>query len=144
VLFSPDGTYFMVSNYDEPDPIVFTYVYHDFQLTTTVSGGAFGWIDNSRLLIAHYTGAMTYQYSSATLYSPTGTALPTPTLPNLGPIQSLTSDTVYSIGLNSIYSISTGALLFGRGPGGPDNSQGAVAGDYVVFPSSSLVLAIPY
>jgi hypothetical protein len=141
VLFSPDGTYFAVSAYQEPFPIVFTYVYHNFQLTTTISGGAFGWIDNGRLLIASYTGAMVYTYEKSTIYSPTGVAMTTPVLPELGVFQSVTSDSVYSAGLNSIYSISSGALLFGNGHG---TSQGAVAGAYVVFVSSARVLAVPY
>jgi Putative Ig domain len=143
-MFSPDGTVFSVSHYDEPSPVVYTYVYQNYTLTTTVSGGAFGWIDNSRLLVAHYTGAMTYQYTGATIYSPTGAKLPTPTLPDLGPIESVTSDSVYSTSLNSIYSVSTGALIFGNGPGGPNNVQGAVTAGYVVFNPGSLVLAVPY
>jgi hypothetical protein len=141
VLFSPDGTYFAVSAYEEPNVSVLTNVYQNFALTTTISGGAFGWIDNSRLLIASYTGSDIYQYVNSTIYSPTGVAMTTPALPDLGVFQSVSADSVYSAQLNSIYSISSGAQLFGGG----DNTQGgAIAGAYVVFVSSTRVLAIPY
>jgi len=59
-------------------------------------------------------------------------------LPELRSLQPIDSDSIYSPELNSIFSVSTAAVLWSSPY--PSRNDGAVAGSYVVFASGSRVL----
>jgi hypothetical protein len=146
-LLSPDGTLIAV-----PDDTVETVtIFKNDQQVATVPGAAVGWIDNGRLLVNQYTQTANGPvYSGCTIYSSTGTVLATPPLPELGGIQTVTSDTVYAPNLNAIYSLTTGQATW-TSPYPPDSWNnpgtawlGAISGPYVVFESEGRVIAVKY
>ncbi len=66
-------------------------------------------------------------------------------LQELTSLETVTSDSIYSPSRNTIYSLTTGAVLFGNGELLPSPlTGGTVVAGYVVFPSGSLVRAVPY
>ncbi len=147
VLLSPDGTLAAVNRSTGGlYPALTVAVYLNGQQISTISGAAVGWIDNSRLLVNSYglvpPVVMRLSYTGCAIYSPTGTVLGAPPLPELGSIQPVTSDTVYAPGQNAIYSLTTGQTtwtnpyLAGTG--------GAIASPYVVFESEGRVIAVKY
>lgn len=140
VQLSPDGTLAAVTEGAEPTSVV--SIYQNGHLLSAVTGVGVGWIDNGRLLVDNfgYVGTGDYpSYIGCTIYSPTGTVLATPALPQLNTIQTVTSDTVYSQG--AIYSLTTGKPTWTNPY---DNAFGVVAGSYVVFESQGKVIAVPY
>jgi hypothetical protein len=145
VLFSPDGTLMAVAGGLQA-PGTATNIYQNFTLTTAVSGWPVGWIDNSRLLTNTYLatiGSPSGAYSSATIYSSSGTILATPPLPELYSLETVSTDSIYSPFRNSIYSLTTGDLSFGNGNVVPTpNVPGALVGNYVVYPSGAVVVAV--
>jgi hypothetical protein len=143
VLFSPDGTLMAVAEGPQA-PGTGTNIYKNFTLTTAVSGWPVGWIDNSRLLANTYVNSdASVVYSSATIYSAAGAVLATPALPELQSLETVDTDSIFSPGKDSIYSLTTGQLIFGTGNvvGSPDVG-GAVVGSYVVYPSGALVVGV--
>ena len=173
VLLSPDGTLAAV-NYTSTVPI-----YQNGQLITTISDAnnqtdtfAVGWIDNSRLLVNHYTWTPhtcfpppcfplppppSWVYSGSTIVSPTGAVLATTPLPELHSIQSVTSDAIYEPIQNVIYSLTTGRAVwtspYPQNWGWPGTFSvgfadleriGAVSGPYVVYESQGQVIAVKY
>ena len=147
VLFSPDGTLIAAATGLQA-PGTATNIYHNYTLTTAVSGWPVGWIDNSRLLTNTYVSSFQDPaggYSSATIYSSGGTILATPALPELQSLETVSTDSIYSPYKNSIYSLTTGALSFGNGNVvTTPNVAGALVGSYVVYPSGALVVAVQY
>jgi hypothetical protein len=151
VLLSPDGTLAAVTECTRPTSVV--NVYQDGQLVSAVTGVGVGWIDNGRLLVNNYSyqGNGDYPvYSNCTIYSPTGTALATLSLPELKSIQPVTSDSVYSPQKNAIYSLTTSQATW-TSPYLPDSNLalpgggvGVIAGSYVVFESQGRVIAVSY
>jgi hypothetical protein len=122
-----------------------TNIYENYTLTTAVSGWPVGWIDNSRLLTNAYIATVENPfggYASATIYSSSGTILATPALPELLSLQTVSTDSVYSPYRNSIYSLTTGDLILGFGAVTSPNVGGALVGNYLVYPSGDLVLAV--
>ena len=119
-----------------------TNIIHNGTLATAVSGLAAGWLDNGRVLVNTY---LTTPYPHGVLiYSPTGVALGASPLPVLRSFQPLSSDTIYSPELNSILSVSTGAVIWPISGPIPSMGVGAVAGANVVFAYGPRVLFIPY
>jgi hypothetical protein len=149
ILLSPDGTLAAINQSTDgqvPYPVQTVTIYQNGQQTATLSGVAIGWIDNGRLLVNSYglvpPVVMRLSYTGCAIYSPTGTVLASPTLPELLSIQPVTSDTVYAPGQNAIYSLTTGQTTwtnpYSAGTGG------AIAGPYVVFESEGRVIAVKY
>jgi hypothetical protein len=148
ILLSPDGTLIAVNS----GGLVVT-IYQNGKLLTAVTGFGVGWIDNGRLLVNNYGlqgDSDVMSYLGCTIYSPTGVALATPPLPQLGNIQPVTSDTVYASayvsGQYAIYSLTTGQATW-TSPYPPDSSGnpiGAVSGPYVVYESEGSVVAVNY
>ena len=142
IELSPDGTLVAVSN-GSPSTTSATKIYKNGQLVTAVPGWVVGWIDNERVLVNNYAVVTRFiTYANATLYSATGTNLATVNLPELMSIQTVTSDSVYSPKLNTIFSLTTGAATW-TNPN-PTTGVGAVAGGYVVYASGSRILADTY
>jgi WD40 repeat protein len=153
IQFSPDSTLIAASTDVGPDPGAATNIYQNFTLTTALPGVAVGWIDNSRLLVNKWvsggTPSLLYKFVGATIYSSAGTALASTKLPELDRLETVAADSIYVPDENSIYSLTTGALIFGDGRivGQADYlfavGGTAIAG-LVVFPYGSLVLKVPY
>jgi hypothetical protein len=157
VLLSPDGTLVAVSN-QPPETgagvLTSTNIYKNGILSTSLSGWAVGWIDNGRLLVNNYdpNGGGDGKYIGSNIYGPTGAVLAAPPIPELLSFQVVTPqvtapDLLYSPGLNSIISLSSGAATWMSGsPAGSSDEffQGSVAGDQIVFQSGNLVLAEPH
>jgi len=143
VLFSPDATLMAVAEGLQA-PGTGTNIYQNFTLTTAVSGWPVGWIDNSRLLTNTYVDSeASVVYSGATIYSASGAVLATPALPELQNLETVNADSIYSPDRNSIYSLTTGQLIFGSGNVvGLPNVAGALVGSYVVYPVGPLVVAV--
>jgi hypothetical protein len=145
VQFSPDGTLIAASNGGQ-NPNTSTNIYQNYTLVASVPGLAVGWIDNGHLLVNSYklsnesvTGGL---YTGCTVYSPTGTILSTPALPELTSIQTVTPSNIYAPNQNAIYSLTTGAPTWTGGV--QAKNVGAIAGNYAVFMSGAQVLAAPY
>ena len=159
---SPDGTLVAVS---PPSTAVgggdngTTNIYLNGALVTAVNGAAVAWIDNDTLLTNLFTyNGMTgfYEYTGASLYSSTGQLKGSPPLPQVGPVQVISSTSVYDGTSNAIYSLTTGAVTWASGSpittdivdstnGSPNGAlSSAVSGSYVVFESGNLILAEPY
>jgi hypothetical protein len=151
ILLSPDGTLIAVTTGTLPSSAV--TIYKNGQQVAAVAGMGIGWIDNGRLLVNNYG----YQgisdvpsYINCTIYSPTGTAVASPPLPQLLAIQPVTSDTVFAPAQSAIYSLTTGKATW-TNPYTPDSGNssggrwiGAVAGPYVVFELEGRVVAVNY
>lgn len=147
VLLSPDGTLAAMNRSTGGlYPTLTVAVYLNGQQISTISGTAVGWIDNGRLLVNSYglvpPIVMRLSYTGCAIYSPTGTVLGTPPLPELGSIQPVTSDTIYAPGWNAIYSLTTGKTTWTNPYSA--GSGGAIAGPYVVFESEGRVIAVKY
>jgi hypothetical protein len=113
-------------------------------VTKAVTGWPTGWMDNDRLVCNVYDASQEHNggipYQHAVIYDHTGAQVGTSTIPELHEFQPLAADSLYSDELNSIYTLSTGALTWMSG----DSSRGigAVAGQYVVFASGARVIAL--
>jgi hypothetical protein len=158
VQFSPDGTLIAASNGD-PDAVnsaqqanIGTNIYKNYVLAEAVPGWAVGWISNSELLTNTYTyspqNSPIGTYAGATIYSPTGTAVATPALPQLRSLVPVNADDteIYSPTLNSIYAIPSGSLVFGssyyKQSGLSGNTPGAFASPDMVYVWGSHVVAV--
>lgn len=158
VLFSPDGTLFAVSN-GEPDDInspqqadIVTNIYQNYALTEAVAGWAVGWISNAEILTNTYEFSPQDSpiglYTGATLYSPTGSVVATPTikqLTSLVPVNPAGTEIYYPV-LNAIYTLPAGSLAFGSSlygeSGLSENVPGAFASPYMVYLWGSHVVAV--
>lgn len=159
VQFSPDGTLIAASTGD-PDAInsaqeadIATNIYQNYALTEAVSGWAVGWITNTELLTNTYEYSPQDSpfglYTGATIYSPSGTVVAKPPLPELRSLVPVNSSgtEIYSPTRDSIYAIPSGSLIFGSGSlytqsqfsGG---TPGAFSPPDIVFAWGSLVVAV--
>jgi hypothetical protein len=151
ILLSPDGTLIAVTTGSLPSSAV--TIYKNGQQVAAVNGVGVGWIDNARLLVNNYGDQGTSDipsYTGCTIYSPTGTALASPPLPQLMAIQPVSPDTVFAPAQSAIYSLTTGQPTW-TNPYTPDSGNihgggwiGAVAGPYVVFELEGRVIAVSY
>jgi hypothetical protein len=143
IRLSPDGTLIAASN-AVPNPNYTTNIYKNGALITAVPGWAVGWLDNDRLLVNTFIQANPGPgYGGAAIFNTSsGTNLGTLALPQLGDIQPVTSDSIYSEFYNTIYSTTTGAATWTS----PAESArvGAISGPYVVFASGNLVIVGAY
>jgi hypothetical protein len=161
---SPDGT-LVASGTPPPNDLSETLptwnIYQSGTLVGAVPGAAVAWLDNNTLLVNTYAvnsnpmeeGLM---FTGANLYSATGTLISSTPLPATGPVQVVSSTSLYNGPTNSIYSLTSGAETWASGspftqdivqsPNGTPGSElaGAVAGSYVIFESGNLILAEPY
>jgi WD40 repeat protein len=152
---SPDGTRAAVSNLPAEmggGQTTTTSLYLNGTLTTSLTGWALGWLDNGRLLVNIYETKYGH-YVGAAIYSPTGTLLQSPTIPELLTFQVVTPqlaqpDLMYAPRPNTIISLSSGATQWTSGS--PTDSDllrlhsGAVAGSNIVFVSGDQLLSEPY
>jgi hypothetical protein len=162
-LLSPDGTLLAVpvpGSTSSPPPT--TNIYQNGTLVTALAATALAWLDNNTVLanIIAFEPSMAnpngFVYTGAAIYDSTGHLQSSPAIPQLGPVQVLSSTSVYDGGSNAIYSLTTGAATWASGspftsdlvqpPTGspPMALSSAVSGSYVVFESSNLILAEPY
>lgn len=155
---SPDGTLVAFTG-TPPANGPATSIYQNGTLTTSLSGWSVGWLDDTRLLVNNTQGNGNggwsgFNYLGASLYSPTGTLLSSPPLPEVDILQPVMGDLIYAPGPNEILSVTSGqpvwasadmsageALWPGTGAPAP---LGALTSNEVVFQSGTLVLAQPY
>jgi Putative Ig domain len=158
VQFSQDGTLIAASNGD-PDAVnstqqanIGTNIYKNYVLAEAVPGWAVGWISNTELLTNTYTyspqNSPIGTYAGATIYSPTGTAVATPALPQLRSLVPVNAEgtEIYSPSLNSIYAIPSGSLVFGssyyKQSGLSGNTPAGFASPDMVYVWGSHVVAV--
>jgi hypothetical protein len=127
-----------------------TNLYTNGTLSTATPGWVAGWIDNDRMLVNKYDGEVLPgmpSYAGASIVSASGQVLSSPTLPQIGAFQTVTSDSLYVPGLNVILSLTTGDTLWSSSqtrPATTVGAQGAVAGGRVVFATGTAVRAEKY
>lgn len=138
-LLSPDGTLIAAAN-DTRTPSAVTTIYQNGTAVTAVPGFAVGWIDDSGLLVDTYTGQVgpPFAYSGCAIYSPTGTLIASPPLPEIMNFQTVGSGLIYAPDANTIYSTSTGSATWTSTY--PHGGVGAAAAGDVVFLSGARVV----
>jgi hypothetical protein len=154
IRLSPDGSLIATSTWGDPHaatppggPGIGTNIRQNGTLVTAVSGWPVGWIDTGRLLVSTYTTdqrLITGVYAGCTIYDPSGHSVGSCALPEVLRFQTVTSDSLYAADLNSIVSVSTGAVIWTSGNSQALSRVGALAGTRVVFVSGARVLAQTY
>jgi len=116
-----------------PSPPTTTIYLNDI-MSSAVAGWAVGWLPSDELFVdASGAGA---------IFNSAGIKQSGPALPQLrGPIQALSATSVFDAASSSIYSLSTGALIWS--PGGTF-IPGAIAGSRVAFVMSDQLFTEPY
>lgn len=147
---SPDGTLLSVTPAAElasPPPTT-TYLYNipAGTLAAPLPGDGVGWLDNGRFFVNNLSSTNGVPlYVSSTIYDPTGKSLGTVTTVNwfttLAPVS---ANTVYASDVNQMFSVTTGNMVWASGDQITGALLGAVAGEYVAFPSGAYVLLQPY
>lgn len=160
ISFSPDGSLFAVPNAMPPGTgagigsftTLVTNIYKDGQLITAVPDTGVGWIDNNRLLAMDttwlhdgypkITGNTIYSAAGDTIATFSGNDLDASGYYAFPPLTFPTPDTVYEPGPNSLFSLTTGSLIWQ----GPVNYpfRGAIAGPYVVYQTGGQLNLYPY
>ena len=138
-LLSPNGDNIAASN--GPAATSAVVIYQNAKQTAALSGVAVGWIDENDLLVDLYTyNSKTEQttYQGSTIYTPTGTAVSSPGLPQILSFQPLTSSSIYVPATNTIYSTSTGSSTWTSTY--PNGGKGAVVNNQVIFLSGARVV----
>jgi hypothetical protein len=138
---SPNGDLIAAAS-DIRTPWTVTTIYKNGTAATAVPGFAVGWIDDTQLLVDSYVVVDKYgtiQYNGCIIYSPTGTVLSSPPLPEIGSFQTVSPGLIYTPDSNTIYSTSTGQATWTSTY--PYGFGGATAGGYVVFLSGARVVA---
>jgi hypothetical protein len=137
-LLSPDGALIAAAN-NTRTPSAVTTIYQNGTAVTAVPGFAVGWIDDSDLLVDTYTGqGPVFSYSGCAIYSPTGTLIASPPLPEIMHFQTVGSGLIYTPDSNTIYSTSTGSATWTSTY--PYGGVGATAVGDVVFLSGARVV----
>jgi len=161
IFLSPDGSLIAASlgGYSSTST---ASIYKNGVLVATVSGVVAGWIDNNRVLVNTFAaGDPTTDppppYTGAVIYDASGTQITTlNSLPQLTPseitqalvggFQTVNSDAIYSPATYSIYSLTSGAVIWTESlPGGttinfPYYGASAVSGNYIIFTSGHRIL----
>lgn len=129
-------------------PAWITNLFNGGVLATAITGESIGWLDDTRLFVNNFIQQKySTTYNGVTIYSPTGTVVSNLALPQMRKIQPVTSDTLYSPDLNSLYSLTSAAATWMSADAVTYTTlteSGAVAGPEVVFASGAYVLAQPY
>jgi hypothetical protein len=152
---SPDGTLIAASGPSWPGGT--STIYTNGAVTTAVNGAAVGWLDNTRLLVNEFAEAGSRvngaAYAGADIFSSSGTELASAPIPQIQNFQVVSGDSIYSPQTNTIFSVTTGALIWASADAscisyntacGVSIGAGAVTDSQVIFSSGALVLAQPY
>jgi hypothetical protein len=111
-LLSPDGTLIAAVGGGRA-PSTATTIYQNGTAVTAVPGFAVGWIDDSDLLVDLYTDQNGFSvYSGSAIYSPTGTLIASPPLPEIMNFQTVGSGLIYTPDSNTIYFTSSGSATW--------------------------------
>ena len=143
VNLSPDGSLIAVSS-GPANTFSTTNIIKNGLLVTAFNGFAVGWIDNNQLLVNNYqvSHPSTSVFAGCSIYDATGALQPGCSLPELLHIQPVSSSSVYSPALNTIYSVPAGTPTYTSGF--PVTGAAAVAGSNVVFASGSRIVVDTY
>jgi hypothetical protein len=136
---SPDGSMFAVSS----GPGSATSIFTGNQVVTAVPASVVGWIDSNSILgdlfaIQHNT----LVYTGSAIYDKTGSLLSNPALPQLSNLLPVSSNSIYSPQLNTIFSLTTGSPIWTSPL--PSTGVGAIAGNQVIFASGSRIVTSSY
>jgi hypothetical protein len=156
IRLSPSGTRFAVADTLFRDTTV-TNLYQNGVLTGVTTGMAGGWLDDSRLLVLNYVRSQApvslYDvYTSSKIVDTLGQTLSPLVVPPAVWFQALAADRIYSPQQNEIFDVSSGASAWSTPtPSTPmadsiwpyPTHVGAVAGDFVYFPSGHTLRAEP-
>jgi hypothetical protein len=138
---SPDGTLLAAAGHRGQKDSK-TSIISNGALSATIPGWGAGWLDNNRLLVNTYGGMPDqtgeYTYQGASIYDAAGHQLATLAIPEVGDLQVVTSDSIYST--NAIVSVASGETIWSSGD--IPTGGGAIAGGYVVFPVGNRVVAL--
>ena len=142
LALSPDGT--SVSAVVAPQDSPSTKIYQNGVLSSTVAAIGVGWFDNNRLLANHYGRHEDdpVYYFFAEVIDPEGHSLSGFKPPQTTSFDVVTSDSIYALNQNAIYSLTDGSKLWASG--NPSAYGSAVSGSQVVFVSGTVVLAQPH
>ena len=146
IRLSPDGSLIAVSSgysaLGEAGPNTSTNIYTGATLTTAVFGAAIDWIDSNRLFVNRFRdGKFSPVYDHCEIVTAAGQVSACPALPYLRQIQPLTSNTIYSPQMNTVFDLTSGAALWTSAS--PTRGQGAAAANFVVFASGATVRIEP-
>lgn len=138
-MVSPNGNLIAASS-DIRIPSVVTTIYSNGTPITAVPGFAVGWIDDTHLLVDTYVfdSRLVVRYNGCIIYSPAGSVLSSPPLPEIQSFQPLSPSLIYTPDSNTIYSTSTGTAIWSTTY--PYGGVGATAGTDVVFLSGARVV----
>jgi hypothetical protein len=138
-LLSPDGTLIAAAN-DARTSSAVTTIYRNGAAVTAVLGFAVGWIDDGDLLVDTYIRQLggLFTYNGCNIYSPTGTLISSPPLPEIMNFQTVGSGLIYAPDSNTIYSTSTGSATWTSMY--PYGGVGAAADGDVAFLSGARVV----
>lgn len=137
-LLSPNGDLIAAAS-DTRTPSAVTTIYQNGTAVAAVPGFAVGWIDESHLLVDEYVTQFDLpEYNGCTIYSPNGTVISSPPLPEIQSFQSVSAGLIYTPDTNTIYSTSTGGATWSSNY--PYGGVGATTGTDVVFLSGARVV----
>jgi len=105
-------------------------LYLDDTMTGVFTGNLLGWLDDSHVLLSHFTFPNTYV--NTTVVDTAGVQQLVSTIPSITRFQRLTGTMLYSPERNSIYDLATSAAAW-AGSVSNHQGEGAVIGDAVVF-----------
>jgi hypothetical protein len=144
VLLATDGSKYTLNTYNlYTDCSVNIYVNNLITTAAPLNGCAVGWVDTSHVLVDNYvfTLGSGVSYSNALLYDSSGNLVATLPVP-AGTILPINSSSFYMPSTNSVYSASTGAVVWTCTL--TSNGLGAVSGSDIVYVSGHRVIAEPY
>ncbi|HXC96858.1 MAG TPA: putative Ig domain-containing protein [Edaphobacter sp.] len=110
-------------------------------LTATVAGQAIAWTDSAHFLTQPYSAPGTYTGTS-NIFNQSGTLTSTVAIPKLSTLLPVSSTSIYAPDLNTIFSLSTGGVLYNSLL--PAAGTGAIAGPQVVFATGSRIVTDTY
>ena len=120
-----------------------TSIFTGSQVVTAVPTNVLGWIDSNTILGGLF--ALQHNqlvYTGSAIYDNTGALLSNPALPQLSSLLPVSSSSVYSPQLNSIFSLTTGSPIWTSPL--PSTGVGAIAGNQVIFASGSRIVISSY
>lgn len=122
-----------------------TNIYVNGVLSAFTAGGAAGWIDENRMLVhrsrkARLSDFFPSYYISAVVDA-NGQDLSEIDFRYPGPFQRVGTNLIYMPRENSIFDVTTGAVVWNSPLGRGESAIGAVAGNYVIYVSDAFVRA---
>lgn len=144
VTLSPDGTMIGVAALGGPEGYA-TQIYKNGALVVAIPGLGEGWIDNNDILVADYVSSLeSFTYGESSIYSSTGAVVANVPIPvAISNPQFPSAGTVYSQTTNTIYSLTTGNVVW-QGPAPQYPYEGVDCGSYICAVSGHELFVYSY